>query len=61
MTAQDRSIEMNQDAMFFTILGLIVLALVLIGPALAVWQYQHPRAVAVHPECAPPVSADRAV
>lgn len=31
---------MNQDVVFFAIAGLVVLALMIIGPGFVVWQYQ---------------------
>lgn len=37
---------MNSDAKFFMIMGIIMLALVTIGPVLVIWQFQHPRMVA---------------
>jgi hypothetical protein len=37
---------MNSDAKFFMIMGIVMLALVTIGPVLVIWQFQHPRMVA---------------
>lgn len=37
---------MSQDAMFFLVTGLIVIALTIIGPGFVVWQYQRGGAVA---------------
>jgi hypothetical protein len=39
---------MNQDAVFFAIAGLVVLALMIIGPGFVVWQYQRGGIAEVH-------------
>lgn len=39
---------MNQDAVFFAIAGLVVLALMIIGPGFVVWQYQRGGTAKVH-------------